>query len=155
MVLQQIATAYFAFWRKCGYTLRQNRVSKGYPFGTRLCLQSVVYYMLCRCCGSVNRSLIVPYQSQITKSCTFPCNNNYYYSEMKNINKKSVSPIKTHRWSECRDSNPGPHGPEPCAIPNFATPRSHDGYYYSCLAAGCQERKSSPHSKRHVRIYML
>ena len=26
-------------------------------------------------------------------------------------------------WSEWRDSNPRPHGPEPCAIPNFATPR--------------------------------
>ena len=26
-------------------------------------------------------------------------------------------------WSECRDSNPGPLGPEPSAIPNFATPR--------------------------------
>ena len=50
MVLQQIATAYFAFWRKCGYTLRQNRVSKGYPFGTRLCLPSVVCYTLCRRC---------------------------------------------------------------------------------------------------------
>ena len=50
MVLQQIVTAYFAFWRKCGYTLRQNRVSKGYPFGTRLCLQSVVCYTLCRRC---------------------------------------------------------------------------------------------------------
>ena len=71
------------------------------------------------------------------------------------IIKKWVSPIRTHPWSECRDSNPGPLGPEPSAIPNFATPRSHDGYYYSCLAAGCQERKSSPHSKRHVRIYML
>ena len=26
-------------------------------------------------------------------------------------------------WSECRDSNPRPLGPEPSAIPNFATPR--------------------------------
>ena len=50
MILQQIVTAYFSFWRKCGYTLRQNRVSKGYPFGTRLCLQSVVCYTLCRRC---------------------------------------------------------------------------------------------------------
>ena len=50
MVLQQIVTAYFSFWRKCGYTLRQNRVSKGYPFGTQLCLQSVVCYTLCRRC---------------------------------------------------------------------------------------------------------
>ena len=27
-------------------------------------------------------------------------------------------------WSERRDSNPGPLGPEPSAIPNFATSRS-------------------------------
>ncbi len=26
-------------------------------------------------------------------------------------------------WSECRDLNPGPLGPEPSAIPSFATPR--------------------------------
>ena len=26
-------------------------------------------------------------------------------------------------WSECRESNPRPLGPEPSAIPNFATPR--------------------------------
>ena len=32
-------------------------------------------------------------------------------------------------WSEWRDSNPRPLGPEPSAIPNFATPRSDD--YYS------------------------
>ena len=31
-------------------------------------------------------------------------------------------------WSECRDSNPRPLGPEPSAIPNFATPRQL-GYY--------------------------
>ena len=27
-------------------------------------------------------------------------------------------------WSECRDSNPRPLGPEPSAIPSFATPRT-------------------------------
>ena len=27
-------------------------------------------------------------------------------------------------WSEWRDSNPRPLGPEPSAIPNFATPRN-------------------------------
>ena len=32
-------------------------------------------------------------------------------------------------WSECRDSNPRPLGPEPSAIPNFATPRQPN--YYS------------------------
>lgn len=26
-------------------------------------------------------------------------------------------------WSEWWDLNPRPHGPEPCTIPNFATPR--------------------------------
>ena len=31
-------------------------------------------------------------------------------------------------WSECRDSNPGPLGPEPSAIPNFATPRNPSHY---------------------------
>ena len=29
-------------------------------------------------------------------------------------------------WSECRDSNSRPLGPEPSAIPNFATPRKND-----------------------------
>ena len=28
-------------------------------------------------------------------------------------------------WSECRDSNSRPLGPEPSAIPNFATPRKY------------------------------
>lgn len=50
MVLQQIVTAYFAFWKKYGYTLRQNRGSKGYPFDSRLCMKSVVCYTLCRRC---------------------------------------------------------------------------------------------------------
>src|SRR5436309_1112860 len=26
-------------------------------------------------------------------------------------------------WSGARDLNPGPHGPEPCALPNCASPR--------------------------------
>ena len=39
--------------------------------------------------------------------------------------EKSVESSRFHgfEWSEWRDSNPRPHGPEPCAIPNFATPR--------------------------------
>ena len=39
-------------------------------------------------------------------------------------------------WSECRDSNPRPLGPEPSAIPNFATPRQLE--YYRGFAAVCQ-----------------
>ena len=35
--------------------------------------------------------------------------------------KNKYSPLLF--WSECRDSNPRPLGPEPSAIPNFATPR--------------------------------
>ena len=31
--------------------------------------------------------------------------------------------IGVQLWSECRDLNPRPLGPEPSAIPNFATPR--------------------------------
>ena len=31
-------------------------------------------------------------------------------------------------WSECRDSNPRPLGPEPSAIPSFATPRLPSNY---------------------------
>src|SRR5437870_316063 len=27
------------------------------------------------------------------------------------------------KWSGARDSNPGPHGPEPCALPDCASPR--------------------------------
>ena len=38
---------------------------------------------------------------------------------------KKTEPAKADSvfWSECRDSNPRPLGPEPSAIPNFATPR--------------------------------
>ena len=54
-------------------------------------------------------------------------------------NKKSVSPLRTHRWSECRDSNPRPLGPEPSAIPSFATPRHVImPYYYKKEACCCQ-----------------
>ena len=35
-------------------------------------------------------------------------------------------------WSEWRDSNPWPLGPEPSAIPNFATPRSALRIIYYC-----------------------
>ena len=37
--------------------------------------------------------------------------------------KKQESTKDSCFWSECRDSNPRPLGPEPSAIPNFATPR--------------------------------
>ncbi len=30
---------------------------------------------------------------------------------------------KSLSWSRWRDSNPRPHGPKPCALPNCATPR--------------------------------
>src|SRR5689334_8570188 len=31
-------------------------------------------------------------------------------------------------WSGARDLNPGPHGPEPCALPNCASPRLDRSY---------------------------
>ena len=40
-------------------------------------------------------------------------------------------------WSECRDSNPRPLGPEPSAIPNFATPRWFE--HYNEIHTNCQE----------------
>ena len=43
-------------------------------------------------------------------------------------------------WSECRDLNPGPLGPEPSAIPNFATPRKGT-YHYKDAWAVCQALK--------------
>ena len=43
------------------------------------------------------------------------------------LRKKRRNPLKISAffliWSECRDSNPRPLGPEPSAIPSFATPR--------------------------------
>ena len=38
-------------------------------------------------------------------------------------------------WSEYRDSNPRPLGPEPSAIPNFAIPRNpiyYNGIFFRC-----------------------
>jgi hypothetical protein len=34
--------------------------------------------------------------------------------------------IVFRNWSGARDLNPGPHGPEPCALPNCASPRRGD-----------------------------
>jgi hypothetical protein len=31
--------------------------------------------------------------------------------------------LSSKRWSGAGDLNPGPHGPEPCALPNCASPR--------------------------------
>src|SRR5467141_3995444 len=33
------------------------------------------------------------------------------------------SKFEIRNWSGARDLNPGPHGPEPCALPNCASPR--------------------------------
>ena len=49
-------------------------------------------------------------------------------------------------WSEWRDLNPRPLGPEPSAIPNFATPRKHD--YYSPLIPVCQAK-----SEQYTEIF--
>ena len=59
------------------------------------------------------------------------------------VNKEKVPQNNRLRysflWSECRDSNPRPLGPEPSAIPNFATPRKHE--YYMHLSRICQVQK--------------
>ena len=57
-----------------------------------------------------------------------------------NINKSGRVLCGTLPWSECRDLNPRPLGPEPSAIPNFATPRKL--LYYKQKNAGCQALNS-------------
>ena len=57
-----------------------------------------------------------------------------------NINKSGRVLHGTLPWSECRDLNPRPLGPEPSAIPNFATPRKL--LYYKQKNAGCQALNS-------------
>src|SRR5258708_19708393 len=34
-----------------------------------------------------------------------------------------ITGFELENWSGARDLNPGPHGPEPCALPNCASPR--------------------------------
>ena len=41
-------------------------------------------------------------------------------------------------WSEYRDSNPRPLGPEPSAIPNFAIPRNADIIMKNIRVVKCQ-----------------
>ena len=41
-------------------------------------------------------------------------------------------------WSEWRDLNPRPHGPEPCALPTALHPDVQHGYYKD-FSARCQE----------------
>ena len=43
-------------------------------------------------------------------------------------------------WSEWRDLNPRPHGPEPCALPTALHPDVQHGYYKD-FSARCQERE--------------
>ena len=54
--------------------------------------------------------------------------------------KNPLKPKFQRIWSECRDLNPRPLGPEPSAIPNFATPRRL--LYYKQKNAGCQALNS-------------
>ena len=56
-----------------------------------------------------------------------PCSNPA--TQIRYQKEKDVFWTSFSFWSEWRDSNPRPLGPEPSAIPNFATPRSDD--YYS------------------------
>ena len=62
------------------------------------------------------------------------------FLKIGNINKSGRVLCGTLPWSECRDLNPRPLGPEPSAIPNFATPRKL--LYYKQKNAGCQALNS-------------
>ena len=47
-------------------------------------------------------------------------------TNLKNSQKlKRESPLRTFPWSEWRDLNPRPHGPEPCALPTALHPDSY------------------------------
>ena len=43
--------------------------------------------------------------------------------DLKSVKKPASTKVNAGLWSEYRDSNPRPLGPEPSAIPNFAIPR--------------------------------
>ena len=48
------------------------------------------------------------------------------YPKKAKVRTVTSSKITVLTWSEYRDSNPRPLGPEPSAIPSFAIPRYHD-----------------------------
>ena len=63
------------------------------------------------------------------RSCTFKCEDEGVYS---NVNDQSPRHEERARdaplssvWSRRQDLNLRPHGPEPCALPDCATPRRH------------------------------
>src|SRR5258708_27145350 len=41
----------------------------------------------------------------------------------------------SEKWAGARDSNPGPHGPEPCALPDGASPRTNRDPHCTAAAA--------------------
>ena len=48
------------------------------------------------------------------------------YDSLSAQSKRAAFQAALLLWSEWRDSNPRPLGPEPSAIPSFATPRCHN-----------------------------
>ena len=79
----------------------------------------------------------------VSKSCIIHSKNRILKTSettgMQRKNPVTIAVTGFSIWSECRDLNPRPLGPEPSAIPNFATPRWHR--YYTHDMQLCQEEK--------------
>ena len=63
--------------------------------------------------------------------------------------KKSPQAICSlrRRWSECGDLNPGPHGPEPCALPSALHPVMEDSFCIIMIPALLVKKKSRRFAK--------
>ncbi len=68
---------------------------------------------------------------------------------------KTVSPIRTHRWSECGDSNPGPPAPKAGALPTAQHPDVWFLFFGRALPPPLSELSRNmgrqPHSARFVK----
>ena len=72
----------------------------------------------------------------------------YRYPACRHARKGESMDACDASWSEWRDSNPRPHGPEPCALPAALHP---DGFPRAF--GGCPERICVPRTARWGRPY--
>ena len=85
------------------------------------------------------------------------------FQKQKRRRKTCKSRIFGAFWSECRDLNPRPLGPEPSAIPSFATPRcmrkdadTCQRPFMTCHIRETADRQSKKRSEEfNVRIILL
>ena len=131
---------FFCFLKECGKFAQQNRSSHLMPV-CKTCFGRCSFFV---------RNVITGIQKWTNTICVYtPTDTSTYYGILPRPKQQSTGLLLTlallgpvfriptqskrkmktarrgslHFWSECRDSNPRPLGPEPSAIPNFATPR--------------------------------